>query len=364
MISSVALAGVCFAVSAGLTVAVRAFALRNSILDLPNERSSHTTPTPRGGGAAIAVAALGGIGVAGFLGWVPAALAAGVVAGGCLVAGVGWIDDRGHVAVPLRALVHATAAALVLWSIGGLPQIRFGEVAVDLGWVGTLLGVIGIVWLTNLYNFMDGIDGIAAGEATFVAIIGALLLSATGALGLAAVSWIIAGAAGGFLLWNWPPARIFMGDVGSGLLGFLFGALAVASEAAGAVSSLVWAILLGVFIVDATATLTRRIARRERWYDAHRQHAYQRAVRAGYSHGQVAGAVVVFNLLLGGAAMVSLGHPAWQPILVIAAYLALLLLYAAVERASPMRSEQPAVGCTGRPQQQGNSETVERIPSG
>lgn len=339
MIGILILAVVCFAISAGLTMAVRAYALRNSILDVPNERSSHTTPTPRGGGAAIAVAALGGIGVAGLLGWMPTALAGGLFGGGVLVAGVGWVDDRGHVPPLLRAAVHAAAAAVVLWSIGGLPEIRLGEVTVSAGWAGTLFGLITIVWLTNLYNFMDGIDGMAAGEATSVALIGAVLLLVMGAPRMAAVSWIIAAAAAGFLVWNWPPARIFMGDVGSGLLGFLFGGMAIISEAEGALSSLVWALLLGVFVVDATATLIRRMAGGERWYSAHRQHAYQRAVRAGFSHREVSAAVLVLNLFLGAAAVVAVFRPEWQPLILAASYSLLVLVYVAVERVYPVQPE-------------------------
>lgn len=348
MISSLVLAGTCFAISAGLTVAVRGFALRNSILDVPNERSSHTTPTPRGGGGAIAVAALGGIGVAGLLGWIPAVLAAGFFGGGLLVAAVGWVDDQDHVPAPLRAAVHTAAAGVVLWSIRGLPEVRLGELTFDFGWGGSLLGLISIVWLTNLYNFMDGIDGLAASEATSVAVIAAILLSLTGAPGLAAVSWIIAAAAAGFLLWNWPPARIFMGDVGSGLLGFLFGAMAVASEAGGALPAVVWALLLGVFVVDATATLLRRMIRRERWSSAHREHAYQRSVRAGFTHGQVSTAVLVLNLFLGLAAGVAVARPRWQPLILAVSYCLLLLLYYVVERAHPMGLETQTTASASR----------------
>ena len=335
MMGNLVLFSACFALSAGITRAVETFALRSAMLDVPNKRSSHTEPTPRGGGLAIAVAALAGIGAAALLRWVSPELALGLAAGGLLVAGIGWLDDRGHVPAPLRAGVHAVAAALALWGIGGLPEIRVGGWVVAAGWAGSVFGVIVIVWLTNLYNFMDGIDGIAAGEAVSVGIIASLLLWATGQSGLAAIPLVIAAGAGGFLPWNWDPARIFMGDVGSGLIGFLFGAVALASEASDAVPGLLWALLLGVFVADTTVTLVRRIARGDQWYAAHRQHAYQRAVRAGLSHGRVTAAVLVLNVLLGVAALIGVWRPGWQPIIVVAAYAALLLIYGAVERVYP-----------------------------
>ncbi len=173
---------------------------------------------------------------------------------------------------------------------------------VPLGLVGSLLAVVGIAWLTNLYNFMDGIDGLAAGEAVSVGLVGCGLLAFAGADGMALAALSLAAAAGGFGVFNWPPAKIFMGDVGSGLLGFAFGVLALASERAGAVPLMVWMMLLAAFIVDATATLIRRVVNGERWFEAHRSHAYQRAVQMGYSHRDVTLAVMGLNVLLAIAA--------------------------------------------------------------
>ena len=143
---------------------------------------------------------------------------------------------------------------------------------------------------------------VQSGEAVSVGLVGGALLALAGAGGLALVSLSLAAAAAGFLVFNWPPAKIFMGDVGSGLLGYAFGVLALASERAGAVPLLVWMLLLAVFIVDATATLIRRVLSGERWYEAHRSHAYQRAVQAGYSHRDVTVAVMGLNVLLALAA--------------------------------------------------------------
>jgi len=306
-----------FLVSCWLTSFVRRYALRHSIVDRPNPRSSHTVPTPRGGGIAIAVSwflALAGLVVSGELDmWVGIAL----LVGGGAIALIGWLDDRRHLSAGIRAGVHLAAAAWAVWCLGGFPSFNVGTGIVPLGWLGGALAVIGIAWLTNLYNFMDGIDGLAAGEAVGVGLVGGVLLAAAGATGLSLVALALAAAAGGFLVFNWPPAKIFMGDVGSGLLGYAFGVLALASERAGAVPLIVWMILLAVFIVDATATLVRRIVKGERWYEAHRSHSYQRAVQAGYSHRDVTLAVMGLNGLLAVAATGAWLVPALLPVVLV-----------------------------------------------
>lgn len=289
-------------VSYFLTFVVRRYALSHSIFDIPNSRSSHTLPTPRGGGIAIVVSWFVTLtilmGSAHLDVWVGLAL----LVGGGVIALIGWLDDRHHLSAGIRAGVHLAAAAWAVWCLGGLPSFNVGTGVMPLGWMGGSLAVIGIVWLTNLYNFMDGIDGLAAGEAVSVGLVGGGLLAFAGADGMALAALSLAAAAGGFWVFNWPPAKIFMGDAGSGLLGYAFGVLALASERAGAVPLVVWMILLAVFIVDATATLIRRAMNGERWYEAHRSHAYQRAVQGGYSHRDVTAAVMGLNTLLAVAA--------------------------------------------------------------
>jgi len=306
-----------FLASCWLTSVVRRYALGCSIVDRPNSRSSHTVPTPRGGGAAIAVSwflALGWLVVSGLLDtWVGLAL----LAGGGAIALIGWLDDRRHLSAGIRAGVHLAAAAWAVWCLGGLPSFNVGTGVVPLGWMGGALAVVGIAWLTNLYNFMDGIDGLAAGEAVSVGLVGGGLLAFAGADGMALAALSLAAAAGGFLVFNWPPAKIFMGDVGSGLLGYAFGVLALASERAGVVPLIVWMMLLAVFIVDATATLIRRVVNGERWFEAHRSHAYQRAVQAGYSHRDVTVAVMGLNALLAVAATGAWLIPALLPVVLV-----------------------------------------------
>ena len=319
-----------------LTGRVRAYALERALLDVPNHRSSHALPTPRGGGAAIAAVILGGTAAAALGGVVPPRLAAAVLVGGGAVAWIGWRDDRVHVPARWRAAVHAGAALFAALCLGGLPTLRVGGGTVPLAWGGTVLAVLGAVWLTNLYNFMDGIDGLAGGEAVAVGAAGGALALASGNTGVAAVAFLVAAAALGFLLWNWAPARIFMGDVGSGLLGFVFAVLAIASERQGGLPLLGWALLLGVFVADATLTLARRFLRGEAWYDAHRSHAYQRAVQAGFGHARVTLAAMALNAVLAAAAVAAWHRPALLPALLAGAALLLAAAYLWVERRRPM----------------------------
>lgn len=322
-----------------LTAAVRRYALSRSMLDVPGPRSSHVRPTPRGGGLAIAAVVLGALVAGAVAGIVPLHAAVGVAGGGTLVAAVGWLDDRLQLSSLVRILTHGAAAVWLLAWVGGLPAVTIGTMELPLGIVGHVGGVVLVVWLTNLYNFMDGIDGFAAGEGVSVGIAGGVLLFAAGWPVLGLLGLLIAAACGGFMVWNWEPAKIFMGDVGSGLLGFLFAALAVLSERTGAVPLLVWLMLLGVFVADSTVTLIRRIARGEQWWAAHRSHAYQRAVQHGLSHGAVAATLLAVNVLIGGVAYVAIRRPALQPALAGATFLFLGALYLGVERLSPMRPE-------------------------
>jgi Fuc2NAc and GlcNAc transferase len=207
------------------------------------------------------------------------------------------MDDHRPLARRWRLVGHVAAAVWVLAWLGGVPPIQMLDRSVNLGWVGHAFAALYLVWLINLTNFMDGIDGIAATEAITVSGGGALLcfLLAPGDRQWTA-PLIVAAASLGFLAWNWPPARIFMGDAGSGFLGLMLGALSL--HAARTAPELLWAwvILLGVFAVDATITLGRRILRGERFYEAHRSHAYQHAAKRLGAHKPVTVAVAVINL--------------------------------------------------------------------
>jgi len=276
---------------------IRRYALQRSLIDVPNERSSHAVPTPRGGGLSLAVAWLlalvlvffhPGIETAYFI-----ALALGLV-----VAAIGWGEDHRPIPPLWRGLLYLAAAALAVIVAGGLPVIDLGGVSLHWGPIGSVLTVLGIAWLTNLYNFMDGADALAGLQAVTAGLAGGLMFFWSGAPGPGLAALVLAGAAAGFLGWNWPPARIFMGDVGSCLLGFAFGVLALVGELQGTVPILVWLILLSFFIWDATLTLAARILGGENWYRAHRSHAYQRLLQMGWSHRRLAWAFLGLNVLV------------------------------------------------------------------
>src|SRR5580698_6954273 len=224
---SLALVSAAFLATVLLTYVARRVAVRQGILDVPNVRSSHRAPTPRGGGIAIvlvvtaAIAGLAGCGI------VSRDFALTLGGGGLVVAAVGFADDRRPLPSRVRLAVHCAAALWALYWLGGLAPLRVGAHDANLGMGGEVLAFLGIVWTLNLFNFMDGIDSLAASEAVFVLAAGGALAAGSGQV--ATLAWIGAGSAAGFLLWNWPPARIFLGDVGSGFLGYLIAVLPLAA---------------------------------------------------------------------------------------------------------------------------------------
>ena len=268
------------AVGAGLA---RSYARRCALLDQPGERRSHAVPTPRGGGAAIAVAML--LATA-WLAWhLPGQrpMLAGFGTGLAMVSLVGWLDDHRPLSPWSRLAVHAGAASV--FALGLAAQGGDLRVAV--------FAFVATVALANVWNFMDGIDGLAATQAVLVAVVPAMLAGGMGlALGLA-----LAASTLGFLPWNFPRARLFLGDSGSGALGFAIGALvAIASSSAGAEALLLSLFPLSAFLLDAGLTLARRILRRERWWQPHVTHAFQHAARR-HGHVRVTGAFGAWTLL-------------------------------------------------------------------
>ena len=209
---------------------------------------------------------------------------------------VGFLDDHGHIAARWRLLAHFVAAFWALGWLGGAPALQLFGVQFDLGWLGFALVAVYLVWLLNLYNFMDGIDGIASVEAICVCVGGALLYVLLGKPDLALLPLMLAAAVAGFLYWNFPPARIFMGDAGSGFLGIVLGIMSIQAGWVDPALFWSWVILLGVFVVDATFTLVRRLLRGDKVYEAHRSHAYQYASRHYGRHLPVTLAVGVINL--------------------------------------------------------------------
>ncbi|QIH09991.1 MULTISPECIES: glycosyltransferase family 4 protein [unclassified Pseudomonas] len=280
-----------------LTGVLRRYALAHSLIDTPNARSSHSIPTPRGGGVAIVVVFLLGLPVLALIGEVSWSSVWSLLGSGAAVAALGFLDDHGHIAARWRLLGHFVSAIWALLWIGGLPPLAVFGISLDLGWLGYALAAIYLVWMLNLYNFMDGIDGIASLEAICVCLGGAALYYLVGESASAILPMTLACAVLGFLFWNFPPARIFMGDAGSGFLGLTLGTLSL--QAAWTKPELLWSwiILLGVFVVDATFTLLRRLLRGDKVYEAHRSHGYQYASRHFGKHLPVTLAVGVINII-------------------------------------------------------------------
>lgn len=286
----------CAMLSLILTAALRHYAHARQLMDIPNARSSHTSPTPRGGGMAFVASFLTALLLLGSGGALPSSLAWALAGGGGGIALLGFLDDHRHIAVRWRLLGHFAAAAWVLYWLGGMPQDILPGLPADLGWLLLAGGAFYLVWILNLYNFMDGIDGIAGVEALCVCLGGGLASILAEQPSLALPPVLLACAVSGFLYWNFPPARIFMGDGGSGFLGIVLGTLSL--HAGGVAPELFWSwgILLGVFVVDATVTLLRRLVRGEAIHQAHRSHAYQHAARRFGGHLPVTLAVAAINL--------------------------------------------------------------------
>lgn len=311
-----------------LTALMRKISLAGGLLDVPNERSSHVTPTPRGGGVAIVIGSLGAWCVLWALHVIDFDLFMALAVGGLAVALVGLIDDRRPLRASVRLVVHILAAVWAVVWLGKLPAANVAGIAFANGTAAQVGAVLGIVWMLNLFNFMDGIDGIAASEATFISWGGALMLLFTSSpSGMAATALALGAACLGFLIWNWPPAKIFMGDIGSGYLGFVIGVLAVAMAHENGVAFWVWLILAGVFVVDATVTLFRRALRAERVFQAHRSHAYQWLARKWGSHQRVTVGVVLLNLFwLLPWALAAASSPDWAARIALVALIPLVML--------------------------------------
>ncbi len=286
---------IAFVAASVVTGVVRYYALRVDLLDLPNARSSHSVPTPSGGGLGIVVAVFVSLFLVHQQHYLETAAAYSLLGGGLLIALVGIIDDYRHVPSAIRLAVHIAACGFVLAVVGGFPPVQFGSVTVDLTYAGDILALTLMVWFVNAFNFMDGIDGIAAVEAICVCAGAYVIAAATGNSAMTAMSVGIAAASAGFLVWNLPPAKIFMGDVGSAFLGVVIASQAIWSHANGSLPVWTWLILAGVFLVDATVTLVTRIALRHNWTVAHRSHAYQKMARQLGSHGRVTATVLFIN---------------------------------------------------------------------
>jgi Fuc2NAc and GlcNAc transferase len=339
------LAFVVFCVAFAGTGLVRSYSLRKGVMDNPNHRSSHSVPTPRGGGAAIVFAFLCGLLSLQFLLGFDVFITVLMFAAS-LVAVVGFVDDHQHVPARVRLAVHAVSAAGVVLAVPGAVLLDLGlPTAIPVAGWWLCVVVVGVVWLLNLTNFMDGIDGLAGVQTLTAAGLVALFGAWSGqSPQFIWPSLFLAMAALGFLCWNFPPAKIFMGDVGSGTLGLVFGALAWWHASVDSKWLYVWLILLGVFVVDATYTLLRRAARREKLSQPHRTHAFQLATQRLKSHRKVTLSVlaIIVCWLAPWAALVAFsGLNGMLSLLLAYSPLLALAIYLGAGRAEPPQANQP-----------------------
>ena len=281
-----------------LTLIIRKSALHKDLLDVPNDRSLHTVPTPRGGGAAIVLVFIAAIIALMAADYVEAKNAVILIGCGAIIALTGFLDDRQMLShARSRLALHFVAALIAVSALDGLPTLPVFGTDVSLGFFGGVLATVYLVWLLNLFNFMDGIDGISGAEVVSVCGAAAFLIHrTTHDYNIASLPLVLAAATLGFLVFNWPPAKIFMGDVGSGFVGFIIGVFSlIAAKNVGSLGW-VWVILLGVFIVDATVTLIGRLVRKQKPHVAHRSHAFQHLALRFVSHKPVTVGVVAINL--------------------------------------------------------------------
>jgi len=290
-----------FTISFLLTALVRKIAKNNNLIDTPNHRSAHTIPTPRGGGLAIAVSFLLGISALLYLKQISVSQWTAFFGSGFLVSAIGFLDDKYSLSPLTRLVTQVLAAIWGIYWLGGFPGFSVFGFTVENIVLLSLVGILSLVWLTNLYNFMDGINGIATIQAITVGF-GMTLLGYLGDLGgsIDLLPALAGFASCGFLYWNFPKAKIFMGDVGSSFLGLTLGLIAVNQAHKNPDLLFGFLILMAVFFTDATWTLFRRLLGRQKVYQAHASHAYQRAARKCQSHTKVsltAGAINILWLL-------------------------------------------------------------------
>ena len=293
------------------------------LIDVPNPRSSHVTPMPRGGGLGIVAGTVGGLLLLRPLGleMAPVSLWA-LVGGGTVVAAVSFVDDLRHVPAGVRLGVHLAAAMFAAVLVGSMSAVDPARLGVEhLGWIALPVTVLWIAGMTNAYNFMDGIDGLAGTQAVTAAASWAVIGWWLGHGELAAVGVLITATTLGFLAHNWSPARLFMSDVGSAFLGYALAVTTVIASQEHAVLAVAGGVLLWPFIFDPVYTMIRRAKRRENLLTAHRSHLYQRLVAAGWGHRAVCGLYLILAGLAAVTGLALVANVPWAPV-VTAAYLA------------------------------------------
>lgn len=315
-----------------ITLLILKISIKNNLFDIPNSRSSHTIPKPKGGGIAIIIPLATTVLILFSNEMISVEITKSIVIGLILITVIGLIDDYYNLSASIRIMAYLVGSGFSLHFIGGLEFISINENTFHLGNIGYFLGVIFLVWLTNLYNFMDGTDGFAATQTISVSIFCFFLFFLSENLPFYIIMLCIASTTIGFLYWNWAPAKIFMGDVGSCTIGFLFGLFCIYTENEGIISISVWTILLAPFIADATFTLIKRIINRERWYEAHNSHAYQKLYQHGFSHNQLALGLFAANIfLIWPLGYIAYTYKQYELLMLVLAYILLVITWFVIQ---------------------------------
>ena len=277
-------------ISLYLTYFIKNYMIKKSLIAIVNERSSHTAPTPHGGGIAISITWFIGLLYLSFTNQIEQNLFYALLCG-IVISIVSFFDDIYELSPKLRLLVQALVAISGLYFLGGFETFTFGFFDISNQIFTNIFAFFMIIWFINLYNFLDGINGYAGSEAVFLAIAGFILFESNHFL-------VLAVAVLGFLYWNWNKAKIFMGDVGSTLLGYNISIFTIYYANQESTNFWIWIILFSVYWFDATLTLIRRKLNKEKLSQAHKKHAYQRLTQSGWSHYKVTNYSIGLNLLL------------------------------------------------------------------
>lgn len=325
-----------FLLSVGLTRYYIHHAWQKHWVAVPNARSTHIKPVPDGAGLVFVGIWWIGNTLLVLTGHLPLHIASVLLPATLLVAITGFLDDRHNISARLRLVIYCLASLLCIIALGGLSQITLGHFLLKLSFFGSVIALLAVLWYINLFNFMDGLDGLTAVESLFIFGVGGFLLAQAGAYALSLTTWALASCVAGFWVWNTPPAKVFMGDVGSTTLGFLVMAIALLGEKYYGVPLVLWCLLSGTFITDATLTLLRRLFARDPILRPHRLHAFQRLHKAGFHQTQILKLFSIVNTILSLLAVLGFYQTRYLPLYLAMSILLLLVCYLWIERICPM----------------------------
>jgi UDP-N-acetylmuramyl pentapeptide phosphotransferase/UDP-N-acetylglucosamine-1-phosphate transferase len=324
---TIVLLGIIFLITYTITLGIRIYSFRKNWTAVPNKRSLHSFPVPAIGGVAIVLTWYAGISIGYFTGRISSDLYFALLSG-ALLAVVSLSDDIKTVSPVIRLIVQFATAIAAFYFLGGIRTVEIVGVSLLPVYILYPLAIAGIVWFINIFNFLDGIDGYASVEAVCVS---AAMLLITGDM----INAILIASVLGFLVWNWPRARIFMGDVGSTQLGFILVVLGIYYHNNQVLSMVWWIILTSPFWFDATLTLFRRFRNREPLSEAHSKHVYQRLVQSGYSHRKVDWLLIIINAVLIGLVYSFMKYDWMWPVLMAAAIVMLYSLTIFTDKRKP-----------------------------